>query len=125
MPFAIPMILRQPKNHYDDCYFCMTKISGFSKKTKSKINYPDCPSAMKPVTNDKDNIPTVPSTTISNNSSSEDSTSDMEVVESDSPYVPKQDSSPHLLSQAELNDLVCDLELTKEKAELLGSRIQD
>ena len=34
------------------------------------------------------------------------------------------DNSPHLLGQAELNNLVRDLELTKEKAELLGSRLQ-
>ena len=31
------------------------------------------------------------------------------------------DNSPHLLGQAELNDLVRDLELTKEKTELLSS----
>ena len=40
-------------------------------------------------------------------------------------YVPDAENSPHLLGQAELNDLVRDLELTKEKADLLGSRPQE
>lgn len=46
-------------------------------------------------------------------------------VEKDSPYVLDVDSSLHPLSQAELNDLVAGLELTKQKAELLGSRLQE
>ncbi len=33
-------------------------------------------------------------------------------------------SEPHLITQSELHDLVRDLELTKNKAELLGSRLQ-
>ena len=57
-------------------------------------------------------------------SSSEESTSDTETGEGGM-YVPDADNSPHLLGQAELNDLVCNLELTKEKAELLGSRLQE
>ena len=31
-------------------------------------------------------------------------------------YILDADNSPHLLGQAELNNLVCNLELTKEKA---------
>ena len=57
-------------------------------------------------------------------SSSEESTSDTETGEGGM-YVPDADNSLHLLGQAELNDLVCNLELTKEKAELLGSRLQE
>ena len=53
-------------------------------------------------------------------SSSEESTGDMETGEGDM-YVPDADNSPHLLGQAELNDLVRDLEVTQEE-ELLGSR---
>ena len=57
-------------------------------------------------------------------SSSEESTSNTETGEGDM-YVPDAENSPHLLGQAELNDLVRDLELTKEKADLLGSRPQE
>ena len=40
-------------------------------------------------------------------------------------YVPDADNFPQLLGQAELNNSVRDLELTNEKAELLGSRLQE
>ena len=49
MPFAVPMIWREPKDHTTDCYFCLTKIAGFTSKNKSRTVYPDLPSAICPV----------------------------------------------------------------------------
>ena len=49
MPFAVPMVWREPIDHVTDCYFCLTNISGFSAKSKRNIIYPDLPSAMRPV----------------------------------------------------------------------------
>ena len=49
MPFAVPMIWREPTDHVTVCYFCLTNTKGFSKKNKSKIVYPSCQSALKPV----------------------------------------------------------------------------
>ena len=49
MPFGVPMIWREQVDHYSDCYFCMTQLTAFSRKNKSKIVYPDCRSALKPV----------------------------------------------------------------------------
>ena len=115
MPFLVPMVWRKPKNHFNDCYFCMTNIDGFTKKKKSKITYPNCESARKPVPHDETNPPPVPPVDMSDTSSSEESTSDTETGEGDM-YVSDADNSPHLLGQAELNNLVRDLELTKEKA---------
>ena len=43
MSFAVLMIWRQPTSHLEDCYFCITKIEGFSRKTKDKIVYPTLP----------------------------------------------------------------------------------
>ena len=40
---------REPANHADDCYFYIVKVAGFSSKNKSKINYPNIPSAMTPL----------------------------------------------------------------------------
>lgn len=34
MPFGIPMVWREPKNHIDNCYFCMVNVSGYNKKKK-------------------------------------------------------------------------------------------
>ena len=56
MPFAVPIVWREPTNHFSDCYFCLTKISGHSKKSKSKIVYPNCSSALRPVTHVSENI---------------------------------------------------------------------
>ena len=49
MPFAVPMVWREPRNHVDDCYFCMTNIKGITSKSKRSIQYPNIPSAMRPV----------------------------------------------------------------------------
>ena len=49
MPFAVPMVWREQKDHYTDCYFCLTKISGVSFKHRKSITYPNLPSAMRPV----------------------------------------------------------------------------
>ena len=49
MSFCVPILWLEQKDYFSDYYFWMTKISGFLKKTKSKIKYPDCNSAIKPV----------------------------------------------------------------------------
>ena len=61
MLFAVPMVWREPTNHFSDCYFCLTKVSGHSKKSKSKIVYPDCPSALRPVAHAFKNTPVLSS----------------------------------------------------------------
>ncbi|GBM28834.1 hypothetical protein AVEN_43558-1 [Araneus ventricosus] len=51
MPFSVSMIWREPTNHIDDCYFCMVPPAsgGFNKKKKRTIEYPNIPSALRPV----------------------------------------------------------------------------
>lgn len=49
MTFAIPMVWREPKDHSTDCYFCLTKISGITAKTRHTVKYPNIPSAIRPV----------------------------------------------------------------------------
>lgn len=49
LPFGKPMIWSKPPNHIDDCYFFCTNVFGFSAKTKHKIEYPICSSAVRPV----------------------------------------------------------------------------
>ena len=64
MPFAVPMIWREPTNHANHYYFCLTKVSGYSKRTSSRIMYPDCPSALRSVTHLHENIP-IPTSLVS------------------------------------------------------------
>lgn len=124
MPFGRPMIWSEPTNHINDCYFCCSNVFGFSAKTKHKIVYPVCSSAVRPMLHgDKCSIPISPNV-IPNFGIDEqvEFESDEEIVDANDPdYV--SEHQPHLLNQSELNDLVRDLELTKEKSELLGSRM--
>ena len=49
LPFGIPMVWREPRDHSSDCYFCIVKTSGHNKTNKFKIEYPSLPSAIRPV----------------------------------------------------------------------------
>ena len=63
----------------------------------------------------------VPLTTQSESESSSESVEYQDDVD----YTDEQDKSPKLMSQADLDDLVRDLNLSKESAELLASRLND
>ena len=123
MTFGVPMIWREQVDHYSDCYFCMTQLTGFSRKNKSKIVYPDCRSALKPVAHCLEiPVPNPPSNSEFEKYQSSESSAE---TSEDDAYLPAADEkTPHLLNQLELNDLVRDLSLPKEKVELLSSRLQ-
>lgn len=127
MPFAIPMVWREQRDHVSDCYFCMTDITGFSRKNKHSIRYPCVPSAITPVPHGEGlPIPSVPASWVVEHSGDE-STGEADADKSDEDiYIPPVDTdkTPHLINQEELNDLVRDLSLSKQQAELLGSRLQ-
>ena len=58
---AVPMVWREPRNHTDDCYFCLTNITGFNASSRKKIKYPNLRSAMRPVPHSDDlPVPTPP-----------------------------------------------------------------
>jgi len=48
MPFAVPLVWREPSNHSSDCYFCLTPLvtSGMNRK-KQRIDYLNIPSAIR------------------------------------------------------------------------------
>ena len=119
MPFGVPMVWREPTNHLNDCYFCMTKISGFSTKNKQNIEYPNLPSALRPVPHSEDvPIPTVP---VELNLSLSSSDSSQSAIVNDDDYTTTDNKAPKLMSQSDLDDLVRDLDLPKQSAQLLGS----
>jgi len=43
--FSVPMIWNEQQDHVTDCYFCLTKVTGFSTKNKKKIEYANVESA--------------------------------------------------------------------------------
>ena len=49
LKFGVPMVWREPRNHNDDCYFCIVNITGINRNNRSKWKYPDLASARRPV----------------------------------------------------------------------------
>ena len=48
MPFAIPLVWREGKDHIMDCYFCMINLKEINRKNKNHVQYPAVPSVIKP-----------------------------------------------------------------------------
>jgi hypothetical protein len=47
MPFTVPVVWRQAKDHSLDRYFCLTNITGITSTSKHTVKYPNVPSAMR------------------------------------------------------------------------------
>ncbi|KAI6647174.1 hypothetical protein LOD99_8827 [Oopsacas minuta] len=127
LSFGIPMIWREPQNHISDCYFCMANISGFNAKTKSLIKYPNLHSAIRLVPHSID-VPVPKFTNLDVISEIDDCETRDSLIREDEDFIPcvlSRSNSPQLFNQSELNDLVRDLDLPKESAELLGSRLKE
>jgi len=124
MPFAVPMIWREQANHVTDCYFCATNLSGYSIKTRHKIKYANVNSASKPVPHSKEIPPPIcPRKNICSEDNASTISSKLTEFTSDND-LGTESGTPHFLTQSDLNDLVRDLNLSKFKAEILGSRLQ-
>ncbi|CAG9790224.1 unnamed protein product [Diatraea saccharalis] len=118
------MIWLEQKSHTTNCYFYTVDVKGFNTKNKKKIFYPNLDSAIRPVPHGPEiPVPQPPSNLDDILCESEESDTSASQDES-SPYFPV-DEGPQLFSQGELNDLVRDLGLSKDAAELLGSRLKN
>ena len=49
VPFAVRVVWREQKDHFNDCYFCFTKIDGHNSEATHNVGYPNIPSALRPV----------------------------------------------------------------------------
>ncbi|XP_076031939.1 uncharacterized protein LOC143019842 [Oratosquilla oratoria] len=120
------MIWREPRDHVTDCYFCVTRVAGFTSKTRHLITYPSLDSAIRPVPH-SDDVPKPIFTQLASVES--DSECDTEVTEESTNRNDLDfagiSTEPETFSQAELNDLVRDLGLSKKLSELLASRLKD
>ena len=129
--FAVPMVWRELRNHADDCYFCLTNITGFNASSRKKIKYPNLRSAMRPVPHSDDlPVPTPPvnkdllSSSDEEMPSREDSTESISLEDIESTYSGTSGNEPHWITQEDLNDLARDLYLSKQQSELLASQIK-
>ena len=129
--FAVPMVWREPRNHADDCYFCLTNITGFNASSRKKIKYPNLRSAMRPVPHSDDlPVPTPPvnkdllSSSDEEMPSREDSAESISLKDIESTYSGTSGNEPHWITQEDLNDLARDLYLSKQQSELLASRLK-
>ena len=120
---AIPMIWREPQNHFNDCYFCTVSIAGLNQKKCQSVTYPRLPSVIRPVPHSDE----LPIPVFQNNRHTEHHKSDSDVIDEHVGYDPDfvQENVPEAFSQSELKDLVRDLSLSKESAELLDSRLNE
>ena len=125
------MIWREPTDHVTNCYFCMTPA--FSKGiTKKKISssmiYPNTPSALRPLPHAEGlPVPVPPESPLLVSDNEDEAQPDTPPEDAGSSYIPPTEldsKAPHLIEEGELNDLVRDLDLPKQGAELLGSRLQ-
>ena len=126
MPFSVPMIWREQKDHLTDCYFCLTKVDGHNSKYKHIIVYPSIPSALRHV--EHDSLPITKPLQQGNLLADEPTSTSPEDEPGPScsyvyPDFPER-TVPHLISQYELNDLVRDLNLSKIQGKILASRLK-
>lgn len=117
-PFAVPMTSREQTYHLPSYYFCITKTTGLTPKTRKIYSrYPNLTAAIRPLGNFC--------------SSRSYATRDIwrmgwrQFYDSahsiDPGFIPVNATEQHLITQAQLNDLGRYLNLSKRKAELLGS----
>ena len=59
LSFGVPMVLREPKKHLTDCYFCLVNTKGTGKKNRQSLSHPSIPSAIRPVLHSDEFLPPV------------------------------------------------------------------
>ena len=124
--------------HFDDCYFCKTNLVGYNKKNRKNTVYPSVPSATRPIPHSDENpVPVFKElldSPISVASVAPEPVPE-ELTECDSnPENIDNDNDigyyecliePNRVNQDDLGDLIRDLDLPKESAELLASRLKE
>ena len=132
MRYGVPMLWRSPKNHHDDCYFCMVNMSGWNRDKKNSWYYPDLESARRPVPHCEE-VPIPVCSSLPKLVSNDDLFAETEEINSDdsnysdsmSDTAAEWQSKVKPFSQSQLNDLVGDLALSKEASEVLASRLSE
>ena len=90
MVFAIPMVWREGKDHFTDCYFFMINLKGINHKNKHHVQYPDVLSTIRLIPHGLDFPVPEPDGNIEYSSDSEHS--DMTVVARNYAYKPEENN---------------------------------
>jgi hypothetical protein len=101
----------------------MCNLKGFNTRNKEEITYTNLPSAIRPVPHGPD-VPVPKPSKQLDTLEAESSVTPNEMSE-DSEYGTSILDTPEPFNQTELNDLVGDLNLPKDDAELLGFRLKE
>ncbi|XP_053947612.1 uncharacterized protein LOC128856339 [Anastrepha ludens] len=117
LSFGKPFEWRNPIDHVSDCYFCLTKLRGGKY---SKATYAEVSSVTKSAPHSTQYPKREPPTPKAEPLSSQGITASISSVGS-SPSISSQKAKP--INQRALSDLCRDLNLSKEKSELLASRL--
>ena len=132
LPFGVSMVWREPKEHLTDCYFCLVNTKDIGKKNRQNFSYPGIPSAIRPVLHSDEFLPPVFNGFLSSEdeeTGSEEERMDMEYkkthTESEDSSTESKKAVPQQFNQSELNDLVRDLDLSKQAAEILASGLNE
>ena len=109
MPFAVPMIWREPTDHVTSCLFCTVPSMdhGITKKRTQSIQYPIILSALKPVPHGEGLPVPDPPTNIPTEFSDDDANDNVEASESSTSenvtfLLTAVDDDPHQISRNEL-----------------------
>ena len=101
----------------------MINLKGINRKNKRHVQYPDVPSVIRLIPHNPDLPFPEPEGDIEYSSDSEHS--DITVADGDDEYKPEEADQLLLLTQAKLNNLMRNLNLSKGSAQLLGSRLEE
>jgi len=122
------MVWTEPKDHVSDCYFCLRSIIGVTAKSKYTVQYPNLPSAMRPIPHSAELPVSKPPTNMmlsDRESNDEDVGQAKKNMDCDPTFAGAYSSNkPHLLTQGDLTDIVSDLNPSKKQVELSGSRLK-
>ena len=122
----------EPKEHLTDCYFLFGNTKGIGKKNRQNFSYPSIPSAIRPVLHSDKFPPPVFNGFLSSEdeeTGSEEEHMDIEYkttdTESENSCTESKKAVPQQFNQSKLNDLVRDLDLSKQAAEILAFRLNE
>ena len=101
----------------------MINLKGITQKSKHHVQYPDLPSAIKPIPLIPD-LP-IPEPDANKEYSSDSEQGDITVIAGNDAYKPEEDDQLVPLTQAEVNGLTRYLNLSNESDQLLGSRLKE